>query len=1703
MTAFIADIKKRLPQADWPVVVAALRNNAQIWAELQGALGAAALDAAAGERSRWAPAFLGLLQLGHADQFDLLRADPMQPVSEKLRYQAAAAYEQLAADPAAASAPDLRQAALLALALRERRRLLNSWEQLPHDLSIVPADYWRLPAACLLGITPRPHDLLETLLAPSQAALHPIGLHALVANPYPLDVQAAHLLEIIQEYPLTQLIDLLRALAPHAPGLAQQAAEFMLDDLVAAGERSDDLSEIQRLLLQAEVYQIGGQAERATPLLQAAWEASQQLQMDLATKVAEANGEDAEILAFVQVSAQMADPKMLAAAKQVSRRPAALLSAAKVSLKSGEEDEAKEMALAALQAAGKKGSTAEDIEKVRLLHELGEFFIGMDLRLEAESAAKAALELQGNDAQNAALLSKLLFENGDPAEGLAHAQLASALAPEDSAIRRLLAEALQEDAPEDALIEWKAALEHADQPAFEDWLALAAVALAAGQPAETLAASQQALALRPGSGRALALMGRALLTEGDEDSAAEYLQRATELSPTQLDAWVALVELQQAKGGHEAALASLTTALQYCPVTAGLQAKLAGIHLALGQQQSALQALQLAAQLAQDEAEGELAQEIALQLAELYLQLDQPEEARLCLQAAHNVFPENAHIARQLGRLWLQAGEHQLALSALSLAQEAYPQDAQLLLDLARAQLALDSQIPAAESSLRAALALPDAPAEAAGLLAEALAAQGRQTEAIAQYDAAQQTELGKQADWRKRLLLGKAQTEMKQGDAKAAIDTLEILDIHEPGDLQVLQALCAANQLAGRPEQAALLAQKVYLGQPEDEETILWFAEQMDALGKSAEACRALSKQVVAGSPSPRLAFGLGKLQWNGATQAIALSTFKSILDNGDSQALSQTAEFLRQNGQAKESIAYYQKALKLEPLNADWLFGLSQAYSQAEQPGKALGAVEKALDIAPAKPALLSAKAEVLLQLDRPQAALEALSAALELRPSDASLLHAKAQLLRQQADWFGALQAAEAALQHHPGQAEYIQNAAELAALNLYNQRAAEILANTNLNESADLLYLQAELHLSAGMEVAATEQLAILHTLVPPDGARLLALQVRLAAARGDLSTARAEFGQAGQPIRTPDVFGLLGLAAAAESLNDWDTSIDLHNRLVKEHPGLPAAQFGLGRALVCQAEWQQLCRAAGATRGLAAATLNDETYGAASKAFQAAGLANNDPRMQTYLAGWSQRAALRFGQAVDLQGLPAEYPANAGEAAALLFALGEQSHQAQYLLESHWDTPEVLLQRALSPDSGDSYGLLQAAASQMPRVAPAQALAAQQAFQAGETERALHYIQAALSLWPEQPAWQALAGKLQHSQGRLAEASQHFQLAAELEPEQAEYFFSLGLAQSEARLLPAAIDNLEKAVELAPDQASYLLTLAQAKRQSGDAAAAKSLAERAQQAAPQDPAALILQAQLTLESDDAPRAKNIIQKALELAPRDADALRIFGETLYALGQSSDAVAVLERAAQHAADEVPLLLRRAQLLAQPEGLQALKQLAQKHASRVEVQFALSQMLALMGDLPAAIQSAQSALKAAASSASNLSASIEFHLGQLLKQAGNLDQALHHLDEAARLAPQLFNAHMERARVFLARRQHTAALKAFEQASKAAPQAAAPHYEAALALKDAKDYPAAEEALRQAANLAPRDRDIQRQLAAVMAMNLVQQPQTIGAG
>ncbi len=1711
MTSFIAELKSRLPEADWPVVVAALRNEAQTWAELQDTVfGLQALHAAGAERVRWSPAFLGMLRLSQHQYFESLRAAPMQPVSEKLRYQAAAAYEQLAAEDAGEtrSNPDLEQATLLALALRERRRLLNGWEQLANDLSIASAEYWMLPIACLLGLIPNQHELLQHLLSPDQTEdLHQLAIHALVSNPLTLDVQSSHLLEIIQTYQLPQLMSLLRSLAQACAPLARQAALKALEDLQEKQPGAQDgLSKIQALLLQAEIYQLSDQPDGAAPLLHSAWEASQVLQTDLADRVAEASGNEAETLASLQASAELVDPKQAKSAKTANKRPAALLSAARVAFKAGDESESTQMALAALKAATHSGEQGH--EKAKLLCELAELFISLHLPQEAELAAKAAMEAQTNNAEAASLLGQLLQTNGKTEEALQYAHLAAALAPERTDLRRNLALALQNNRQStEAFSEWNAVLEIEKQPNVSDWLSLAEMALASGHADETIRACQHALDLQPANAFAHALMGRAVALQGDAASAIEYLRRATELAPGQLEAWLALAELLRAHGRADEALASLHTAQDHTAPSAHLQALLAELIYAQGRRDETLPAFQLAAQLAAEQGAGDVAQRVALHLGAMQCAAGQLDAARLTLEAAQNSFPGNAALARLFGSVLLELGEPKRALASLKLALHAQPDDIEILMDVARAQLTIGEQAAEAEQTLRAVLAHQAAPAEAKALLAQATAAQGNHTEAVKQFDAALRSELATDAIWRKRLALGKAASQAAGGKPVAAMGTLEAIDKEQAGDLDILRALCTAYKQAGRADEAAQLAQQVFLASPDSEETLLWYAELMQTLGKSAEACKALRQRTQHAQLSPRSALSLGMLQWEGESKQAALATYNKLLTGDDAASLEGAAGFLLKNG-ASESIAYYRRALDLAGPTMSLLDGLTHAYIQDKQLEKALETLDQSIKLAPHKPQGLELKADILQRLGKPKAALQALNAALDLLPRDPALLGRKAALLRAGQDWAAALGAAAQAFELDPSNVEYLQAAAELAVLCLQPNRARDFFnASTRTGlPSSDLACLQTELALEAGEEIAAAKLLAPIAESYAAQP-RLLALQAQLAACRGDRSQAAELLQQALAALpkhNDSDLFATLGVAKAAEKLYEWETAIHSYETVSKDHPGLLAALFGLGHALTLRAEWQHLCEASQASQGIpGAAALSKQARTAARQAFNAAAAAASDAAIQAMLAGWQQRAEFRFGAELDLEALPHGYPGNAGEAAALIFAAQQSDFvkAAEARIKSYLSAPEVLIERALADNQPEMFEQLAQAASQLPRSAPVQALAAQAAYKAGKDGQALPFIQRALALWPYQSNWQALAGSLQQAQGRLAEASQHFKLAAELEPDEAKHYFALGQAQAAAKLVPAALESLQKAVDLQPKQAEYLLALAKAHRQAGDDQQAKSFAQQAHKVAPESPAALLLQAELALADKDALRAKEFVEQALRQAPKDPAALQLFGETLYALGQAEDAVAVLDRAAKAASDEVPVLIRRAQFLPEGRGLDALVKLSQKYPQRAEVFFALSQMLALTGNLAEAVQAAQHAVKKVGILPAELAASIHLHLGLLLKHSGNLDQSLHHMDEAIRLRPQALDAYLERGRVFLSRRQHSQALAAFQQAAAVAPLSAAPHFEAGMALKDAKDYTAAENELRKAAKLAPKDRNIQRQLAAIIAVNLVHHRQEVG--
>ncbi|UYN89525.1 MAG: tetratricopeptide repeat protein [Anaerolineales bacterium] len=1706
MSSFIADLKTRLPQSEWPLVVAALRNEPTLWAELQDAgFGAQALEAAGTQRNAWSPAFLGLLRLGQAGLHEELRAKLMDAVAEKLRYQAASAYEQVSTQ-GATNAPDVEQAALLALALRERRRVLGNWEQLAQDLSIAPAEFWKLPLAALFGMLPQPQELLAALLSAPNAELHKLGLHALTSNPLTVDEQSAVLLETIADYPIPQFLAVLRQLAHMHLPLARQAARFALHKLEnePQGEGSE-LSQIERLLLQAEIRQLSGQPEDAAPLLHAAWGAAQRVQAELAGKLAE----NAAVHADAPGLAAMPESAAAAAKSAGSKHPAALIAAARVALKSGDVAEAQRMAAAALAAA--QDSAAG--ENATLMRQLGEIFVDLKLGEAARQAAELAVQHAPNDADSAAFLSRVMTLCNEPERALQAAHLAAALAPERSDLRRQLAKALQASQQGAAAYgEWQAVLAQDEEPTLDDLFGLAQSALDADEIGECIQACQRVLAVQATHGGAHALMGKALVAQGDANSAIEHLRRATELAPAQHEAWIVLAELLRDQGDVQAARDTLFNAQQFTKPNPELQHLLGEIYLTLEENEAALGAFSRAVELLAEPAAQPntvLAQNTILQLGRLQRVLGHSNQARHTLERGVQSYPQHAGLQHELGKLLLALKEAPAALAALQVTLQAEPANSEALLDAAQAQL-LTGAAAEAEGLLRTALEQRPL-AMATALLGEALAAQAKHGEAIHEFEAALRSELAQEPGWNKRLVLGKALAQAKQGEHEEALRVLEALDVTNPNDPDVLHALCMAYSHAGRTEEAFQIASKVYMTSGKDEHDVLWFANQAEALGKNEDARRALGKGIAEHGSAAHI-LRLAELEWQDGTHEKAVDTLAALLRSANGAALAKAGRFLLERRAAATSVSYFKRALELEQTPA-LLDALTEAYEHSQQWNEALATIEKNLTAEPGQPALLARKARILQAAGRPQAALEVLEQAIERMPDDLGLLANKARLLRAAGEWAAALTAAEKAFHLDHSHQPLLQLAVELALATLQPERARALLAEATPNSApdAELACLQAELALDSNEELAAAKALAPALESDQP-GPRVLALQSQMAARRGDRTQAEQYLNTALEMVNTKfsepqDALTLISLARAAQGLLNYEAAVNLLQLAVKLVPGQALAQFALGKAIVQRAEWQQLCAASNALAAPGADSTSPEVYAAARAAFTAALSTAPFAGARAQLEHWLARAALRFGNNADVEALPTGYPSSAGEAAALVYAAHMRGdlRTVEANAKGFWRSPEVLVERALAFGDADASSALKwmlGALEQKPHLAPYHALAARFAQQAGQAQTALEHIRQAIALSPVQAMWQAFAGKLLQQAGALADAIDYFEHAVAMQPQDAERHFELGQAQLDAEQYPLAQKSLEQAAKLQPKSAAYALALAQAYKLAGDLKQAGEKAAAAQKLAPNSNAALVLQAEIALHNNETATAKSLAESALRLAPTDSKALSLYAECLHAVGEVDDALAVLERSEQYAQDKLPIQLRRAQLLPAEKGLSEVLRLSKANTERPDVYLTLSEMLANTGETLDAIHAAQRAAKKADSLPLPQQARLHLHLGKLLKASGQLDQSLHHLDEAAALAPHLSDVQIERGQVFLSRRQFKQAMQALELAAAAAPHSPQPHLQAAQALKDVKDYTAAEAALRKAAQLAPRERSIQRQLAAVIALNLIHQPQEVSA-
>lgn len=659
---FTLRLKERLsPASAWPNVVAALRQEQRVWDSLFGSpvFQEKALSELAADPGAWTPAAISLLTLEDAPSLEWLVEQPLQPLPQPLRGRAQRVYEGWEASPHGQPLT-LSDCALLALSLRERRRLKGSWEGLAEDLEDFPESGCLI--ACLAGMAADPAELLAALL--TESVPQPwLAVHAALCDPRGEEAQYALLDEALAHAAPSQQLALTLELAAQRPNLARRLSQEIRASLPTGKHLTStcELGDLPEALTQAELAQLSPEPADAAAWLGAVLGSTRKLQARLEGKrarVLAAQGEPAQALDAWQNAVRLDPSQPVLSAElalawlnegriheaqaflakmppesALSRHLAVRLATARVAQRMDEPDLAAQAAAQAFEAAGaaESGNSAAASDRLRFLAGLADALFSLGQARLAGRALRLATAAIPTHPALLALEAQIYLAQNHAYDAVASASAAQAIAlitgSTPQALSLLAPVAVGQTGPWreaagllsvqvdldrlwveslEAAGEWEAAyqehtcrLENPLEHTTEALQAMANCALKAGYPQVAARACRESLILSPENGLSLGLLGEASLAQGEIEDALECFQGAIRFTPQEGRLWLSLAEAYRRRDQSARAQEALRAGSLAAPFAPEIHFELGRNFLAEGLPTQALAPLQRAAELLQ------------------------------------------------------------------------------------------------------------------------------------------------------------------------------------------------------------------------------------------------------------------------------------------------------------------------------------------------------------------------------------------------------------------------------------------------------------------------------------------------------------------------------------------------------------------------------------------------------------------------------------------------------------------------------------------------------------------------------------------------------------------------------------------------------------------------------------------------------------------------------------------------------------------------------------------------------------------------------------------------------------------------------------------------------------------------------------------------------------------------------------------------
>jgi len=1372
---------------------------------------------------------------------------------------------------------------------------------------------------------------------------------------------------------------------------------------------------------------------------------------------------------------------------------------------------------------------------------------------ESALAAQSYLEKYPNHLVSHLNYIEALRSQGNYGDAAEAAQILTVLFPQDLALQRKLAGYLEEAEAWQEALEVRASILTKQQTAIEqdtiqnkslslkDLISFASCAFSAKQYRRTVSACNQILAQDPENSPALSLKGKALCNVGQDEEGFSHLNRAVELSPDSEISWLTLAECQKRSGLTDQVLQTLKSGLTSASSQALLYYQLGKIETDDNNHSKALEQYQKAFTAAESESvEQRSSYDIHLGIGRSYYSLGHLDQARSNLKEINDRFPANYEANLLYGKLLLDTKNPHSALPYLIQVVDQDPESADAYLAYADSLLQVGRDPQAATAALGKALALESDNEIALVLLGDAQAASGDYKKSILSFQKARESHLMTDPSWSPRISAGLGKAALKLGEPETAIAALK--DGHDrfPSDLSLTHSLAKAYQAANLSANALETAKEAADIAPQDSDNLSWVASFTLELGSPEQGIASLKKLIRINPADPNAYILLGKAHSSAGNQEEAGNAFTMLSNFDDIQPedLLLAGDALIGLGKIESGMNSLTKAISICEANPEPSPLLPKIWSRQaagfallDDQQKALELLDQAISADLDEPVWRIQKADLLIQGDRHQAAIASLSNALDLSPGQPAL-HKKMAKVQSQIganeEAFYHAQEALSEYQDNGSPAEAIEPAlalaADLACGTLRAETAVELLANQTAEsipqgeklseDKINSLCLVAEIALDKAQEVKAAETSNVL-VAQHADHPRVCALQARILNRQGSLNEAREKYESAlsGWKNTTAEnrafTTGMeIALGKTALEIQSWNEAAAHLQHAVDLSPMEKRALHELAKGYIVLAENRRFFESFKVIHNAPSQiSISPDVY----QSFQSCLKELRELEVEeSFINPLEARGNAVFAPTQESAEALQSIAQTSSEKAALIAAY-RHSRQMVFASQTALDNttglgedPVLDAQIALALIKSKPSQAFKAAASalegakrtlqtQIPLYFVLQALTAKAVDDLLTAEESMGK---ALQIWDAEPRWYAMAAEMAVDYEKKVA---YYQQAIDLEPEYVGHYLALGKQQLNAKQGVTAVKSIDTALSLNPDYVESWIQRALAKRALHRMPEALASINEALTLAPEHKEARKTAALLTFENGNYRESERHLVTLMGQEPHDTELLALFARTLTAQKQSEEAIRVIDKAISIDEESLDLKLQRASMIKQIEGPQAaideLRIIGSHYPDQYPLVVELVATLAEAGEMDQAIRTALDILQNdEIGHTKDQKAHLYLMTGRLLRNTGQLDQAVHHLYKAKNLIEPNYDAVLEMGRVHHDRRQYNLAMEQIQKAIDIEPEEAEGYYQAGKVLKDLKQYSQAEKMLRNASKLAPNDLKIHRQLGVLVTLNLV---------